>query len=163
MPPVTIDVLTPTICDGRDGVTTWVTDDPAYGLAVRALDSGTCEFTVSVDGTETSFAVQTEIEATDVPIPVVDPCEGIVCEPAPASCDGRQRASDARVLRRMRSGARRGRVQGRASGVGRAVREPASGRDGLQRRRRLRARSAGRRLSQLLLRGLEYRANSRRS
>jgi hypothetical protein len=87
VPPVTIDVLTPTICDGPDGVTTWVTDDPAYGLAVRALDSGTCEFTVSIDGTETSFPVRTEIEATNVPIPVVDPCEGVVCEPAPASCD----------------------------------------------------------------------------
>lgn len=86
VPPVTIEVLTPTICDGRDGVATWVTDDPAYGLAVRALSSGTCEFTVSVAGTETTFPVQTEIEATDVPIPVVDPCEGISCEPAPVSC-----------------------------------------------------------------------------
>jgi hypothetical protein len=86
LPPVTVDVLTPTICDGHDGVTTWVTDDPAYGLSVRALQSGTCEFTVSVTGTETSFAVQTEIEATEVPIPVVDPCEGVSCETAPASC-----------------------------------------------------------------------------
>jgi hypothetical protein len=86
LPPVTIDVLTPTICDGHDGVTTWVVDDPAYGLAVRALDSGACEFTVSVGGTETTFPVQTEIEATDVPVPVVDPCQGITCEEAPATC-----------------------------------------------------------------------------
>jgi hypothetical protein len=87
LPPVTIAVATPTICDGGDGVTTWEIDDPAYGLAVRALDSGMCKFTVSVDGAETPFPVQTEIEATDVPIPVVDPCEGITCEQAPATCD----------------------------------------------------------------------------
>jgi hypothetical protein len=99
VPPVNVDVLTPTICDGHDGVTTWVTDDPAYGLSVRALKSGTCEFTVSVAGTETVFPVQTEIEATDVPIPIVDPCEGISCEQAPASCaEGSELAKQACCL-----------------------------------------------------------------
>jgi len=87
VPPVRIDVLTPKVCDGREGVTTWVTDDPAYGVAVRVKDSGTCEFTVTVDGTETSVPVQTEIEATDVPVPVVDPCEDVLCEQEPTSCD----------------------------------------------------------------------------
>lgn len=87
VPPVTIEVLTPTICDGRDGVTTWVVDDPVHGFAVRALDSGTCELEVSVAGTETTFPIQTQIEATEVPIPVVDPCEGVVCETPAVSCD----------------------------------------------------------------------------
>jgi hypothetical protein len=96
LPPVRIDVLTPKVCDGRDGVTTWITEDPAYGVAVRALDSGTCEFTVTVDGTETAFPVQAELAATDVPTPVADPCDGVVCDEAPTSCEeGSELAKDA--------------------------------------------------------------------
>jgi len=83
-PPLRLEVSTPDICDGPEGIQSWLEDSPAYGLSVRALQSGTCQFNVSVDGVDAVFPVEVEIEATDVPPP--DPCEGVVCEPEVTSC-----------------------------------------------------------------------------
>lgn len=87
LPPLRLDVLTPEICEGPESAQSWLEEEPAYGISVRALASGTCQFNVSVEGTDTVLPVEVELEVTDVPPePLPDPCEGVVCEPEPTSC-----------------------------------------------------------------------------
>jgi hypothetical protein len=86
LPPLRMDTLTPEVCDGPDGANSWLEESPAYGISARAVSSGSCELTVTVEGTETIYPVQAELEVTDVPVVEVDPCEGVVCEEEPASC-----------------------------------------------------------------------------
>lgn len=83
-PALRLEVSTPDVCDGPDAALSWLEESPAYGISVRALQTGTCRFNVSVDGADAAFPVEVEIEATDVPPP--DPCQGVVCEPEVTSC-----------------------------------------------------------------------------
>jgi hypothetical protein len=86
LPPLRIDTLTPEVCDGPDGVTSWLEESPAYGISARAASSGSCELTVAVEGTDTTHPVQIDLEVTEVPVVEPDPCEGVVCEEEPATC-----------------------------------------------------------------------------
>jgi hypothetical protein len=68
LPPLRIDTLTPEVCDGPDGVTSWLEESPAYGISARAASSGSCELTVAVEGTDTTHPVQIDLEVTEVPV-----------------------------------------------------------------------------------------------
>jgi hypothetical protein len=85
LPPLRIETQTPDVCDGDKGATSWVEEQPNL-ISVRGLKSGICQFTVTVEGTTTTHGIELELEVKDVPVPVVDPCDGVSCEPV-ESCE----------------------------------------------------------------------------
>lgn len=84
-PPLRVETQTPEICDGKAGATSWVEDSPGYGISLRALHSGTCKFTLAIEGNDQQpYVIETPLKVTDEPAP--DPCESVTCEPV-TSCE----------------------------------------------------------------------------
>jgi hypothetical protein len=89
IPPLRLETQTPEVCDGPEGAVSWL-EEEISGVSVRAVGSGSCEFTISVDGGSSTLSVQADLEVTDVPVVIPDPCEGVKCEPVSSCPDGEE-------------------------------------------------------------------------
>lgn len=68
-PPLRIETQTPEVCDGEAEATSWVDDHPGSGASVRAVRSGTCKFTLAIEGndSEPPYLIETALTVTSAP------------------------------------------------------------------------------------------------
>jgi len=93
LPPLRLETRTPEVCAGPDGAVSWLRENPAYGVSVRALSSGNCALTVSVEGTSTAIDVEVEFDVMEAPAVPEDRCASVVCEPISSCPDGSELAT----------------------------------------------------------------------
>jgi hypothetical protein len=90
-PPLVLETQTPEVCDGPEGALSWLEEDFS-SVSVRAVDSGSCEFTIGVEGGSSTLSVQADLVVTGVPVVIPDPCESVTCEPVSSCPDGEELA-----------------------------------------------------------------------
>jgi hypothetical protein len=91
-PPLRLETQTPEVCDGPEGAVSWL-EEEISGVSVRAVGSGSCDFTIGVEGGSSTLSVQADLEVTDVPVVIPDPCEDVTCDPVASCPDGEELAT----------------------------------------------------------------------